>query len=941
MDGSIRTEAELVSKYREMSQYPEIDMAIDDIVNEVITEEPETKVVELILDDLDQPDRIKQLLIKEFDGVLDLLEFNELSYDVFRRWYIDGRLYYHAIVDEQNVKNGITELRYIDPRKIRKIREISRKKSVSSVPASQTASEYYMYNEKGFAKSAGTSAVTTDNINGIKIAKDSIVHCTSGLMSSTGDMVQSFVHKAIKPLNMLRSMEDSLVIYRISRAPERRIFYVDVGNLPKMKAEQYVKDLMTKFKNKLVYDSATGEIRDDRKFMTMLEDFWLPRREGGKGTEITTLPGGCLAMNTRVSLLDGRELTLSEIEDEMAAGKSLWTYSCDPKTGQVVPGLISWAGVTQQSAMVMKLTLDNGKSIICTPDHKFPVYGKGFVQGRDLVEGESMIPLYRRKQNINGKNDYEQVFDNNLKSWVYTHRVVADYLKDDMCKYYVYNKSYSSGSYDVRHHIDFNRYNNTPSNLAWMSWHDHRKLHNDFGFTVAEQALGTITARDKMKWIKENDVARWDNIQKQRRVSLSKTISNRTPEKNTIVKTNISNGIKSYIEGLSKRQRELRDHTSTNNILGANKNQLEKLQNNQYKKQHYKRVSESWTNEMRAEAGRRRSRLNYQMWCEPNKKQRHAERQKLVFDYSILQEIIKLCKGKTTHEFTREDVVAHLNNNNKILAKFLADNNKKQVPNWNPAIGFTRNMLKNIIGQHGYTDGWHNFRKNLCYNNHCISKIEYLPDPIPVGTLTIDHNELFHAYHTFALSVGIFTKNSNLGQIDDIIYFQRKLYKALNVPISRMDPEYQFTLGRATEITRDEVKFAKFVTRLRKKFSLLFTKILERQLILKGIITPEEWDDFSRKIGYKFSQDNYFAELKETEILTGRMALLRDINDYAGIYYSHDWIRRNILRQSDEDIKENDQQIKAEVNIPQFMPPEVEQPGGSGPPAASSAPQQQ
>lgn len=456
LDGSIRTEAELVNKYREMALHPEVDQAIDDIVNEVITQEPEQEVVELILDDLEMPDKIKKIFIEEFKGVISLLEFNQISYEIFRRWYVDGRLYYHAIIDEANPAGGIIELRYIDPRKIRKLREVRKKKAVNNVSFSQTANEYYIYNDKGFAKTAGSSALPSNSIGGLKIAKDSIIHCTSGLTSLNGDLVQSYLHKAIKPLNQLRSMEDSLVIYRISRAPERRIFYIDVGNLPKMKAEQYLRDIMTKFKNKLVYDSATGEIRDDRKFMTMLEDFWLPRREGGKGTEITTLPGG-----------------------------------------------------------------------------------------------------------------------------------------------------------------------------------------------------------------------------------------------------------------------------------------------------------------------------------------------------------------------------------------------------------------------------------------------------------------------------------QNLGQMDDVMYFQRKLYMSLNVPISRLDPEAQFNFGRASEITRDEVKFSKFVNRLRNKFAQLFTKVLERQLILKGIITVEEWDEIREKIRYKFSQDNYYAELKETEILRNRVSVLRDIDDYAGKYYSHEWIRRKVLRQSDEEIEEIDEQIAFEMQNPQYYPPEL------------------
>lgn len=442
LDGSIRTETELVTKYREMAEHPELEQAIDDIINESIVGDSKDEPVEINLDDLEQSDRIKEIIREEFKNVLELLEFNDYSYDIFRKWYVDGRLYYHMIIDEKNPREGIKELRYIDPRHIRKIREQSKKKTQNGVPVVQDGQEYYIFNNKGFVRSPGATSMTSQ---GVRIAKDSIVSIMSGMSNSKGNTVLSFLHKAVKPLNQLRSLEDSLVIYRISRAPERRIFYIDVGNLPKMKAEQYLRDVMQRFKNKVVYNSDTGEIRDDRKFMTMLEDFWLPRREGGRGTEISTLPGG-----------------------------------------------------------------------------------------------------------------------------------------------------------------------------------------------------------------------------------------------------------------------------------------------------------------------------------------------------------------------------------------------------------------------------------------------------------------------------------ENLGQIDDVIYFQRKLYKSLNVPISRLDPETVYNLGRGTEITRDEIKFAKFIDRLRMKFSQLFTKVLRTQLILKGVTTLEEWPEFARAIRYDYAIDNYFAELKDMEILRERVQMLRDIDDYVGKFYSNEWVRRNLLYQTDDEIKEIDQQIADE-----------------------------
>ena len=302
LDGSVRTEAELVNKYRAISFDPAIDLAIQEICNEAIVEDSDEDTVAIVLDDIEQPDTIKKTIQEEFENVLGLLEFNRLSYELFRRWYVDGRLYYHVIVDENKPAKGILEVRYVDPRNIKKVREVKKEKdSKTGVTIEKVVNEYYMYSPSGFLKRTGSLTGSTMNsygssgsvsAEGVKIARDSIVYCTSGNQSLDNKLILSWLHKAIRPLNQLRSMEDSLVIYRISRAPERRIFYVDVGGLPKAKAEQYLSDIMTKFKNKVVYDSSTGEIRDDRKFMTMLEDFWLPRREGGRGTEITTLPGG-------------------------------------------------------------------------------------------------------------------------------------------------------------------------------------------------------------------------------------------------------------------------------------------------------------------------------------------------------------------------------------------------------------------------------------------------------------------------------------------------------------------------------------------------------------------------------------------------------------------------------------------------------------------------
>ena len=287
-DGRERTDLDLIRRYRDIAQQAECDTAIEDIVNEGIVSNQNDQAIEISLDRLRYPDKIKRKIRAEFDEVLRLLFFEQKGHDIFRRWYVDGRVFFHKIIDTKNPRKGITELRYIDPTKIKKVREVKKDRdNKSGIDMVEKINEYYIYNEKGLA-----SAGTTGSNQGLKISADSITYVPSGLIDGNSGRVLSYLHKAIKPVNQLRMIEDALVIYRISRAPERRIFYIDVGNLPKIKAEQYLKDVMNRYRNKFVYDATTGEIRDDRNHMSMLEDFWLPRREGGRGTEITTLPGG-------------------------------------------------------------------------------------------------------------------------------------------------------------------------------------------------------------------------------------------------------------------------------------------------------------------------------------------------------------------------------------------------------------------------------------------------------------------------------------------------------------------------------------------------------------------------------------------------------------------------------------------------------------------------
>tara|TARA_R100000808_G_C2151907_1_gene161097 strand:+ start:1134 stop:2786 length:1653 start_codon:yes stop_codon:yes gene_type:complete len=296
LDKAAKNDWDLIRKYRTTSEAPECDQAIEDIVNESITADETDSSVKLDLDQVDLSKSIKTKITTEFDEVLRLLEWKHRAHDIFRRWYVDGRLFYHKMIDEKQSRKGITELRYIDPKFIKKVRLVEKDKGSQKSEGMELVKrvqEFYIYNEAGvYPGLTGIGGPGVKNSQGLKVSPDSIAYCTSGIFNPTTKQVYGYLHKAIKPTNQLRMMEDATVIYRISRAPERRIFYIDVGNLPKPKAEAYLKDVMSRYRNKVVYDGNTGEVKDDRNQMSMLEDFWLPRREGGRGTEITTLPAG-------------------------------------------------------------------------------------------------------------------------------------------------------------------------------------------------------------------------------------------------------------------------------------------------------------------------------------------------------------------------------------------------------------------------------------------------------------------------------------------------------------------------------------------------------------------------------------------------------------------------------------------------------------------------
>lgn len=909
LDGVVRNESQMINQYRTVACFPEVDGAIEAIVNDAVIIEQGRDPVSLNLDGLPkQYHPLRDTIREHFDHVLNVLNFNDNCHDIFKRWYIDGRLYYYVMIDPKNPKKGIVDLKYIDPRKIRKVIEYQRENR-NGIDVIVGQKSYYIFNDAGLQSAA----------LGVKLSTDSIINVRSGLVDANTGEVISHLFKGIKPANQLKMMEDALVIYRITRAPERRVFYVDVGNLPGLKAEQYVNNVMNKFRNKVVYDAETGEVKNNRNYMSVCEDFFLPRREGGKATEIQTLPG-CLSMDTKVSLLDGRELSIREIENEIDGGKQLWTYSCHPETGKVVPGLITWAGVTQKSAKVMKLTLDNGETITCTPDHKFPIKDVGFVRADQLKVNDSLIPLYRRTQYIakhKPNQTYEQVYDNETHEWQFTHRLVSNYI-DTNCDI----------KHPVIHHADFNRFNNDPTNLVKMTWDDHVRVHNENNTLQKywqdvkdrgewEHVRAKHAEMTHQKWLALDEEERIRRIS-QLRNSCHEYWDSLSPEQYQQRCKNISDNINKYLASLTDEQREQRAAYCRINVAKAKRASLIALQDPIKQAQRVEKVKQWWDLDDHRQV---RSTQNKERYAnmDPSKREAlrlqnvaiHEEQQMLVIDDYIAKFVVDLCKNKTTHQMKASDIVAILNSNDEIVDRFRMLNKGKKTANWDG--WFTVNNLKNLMCRYYGFETWKRFRHNAKYLNHRIVAIQWLDDPIEVGTLTIDIDEIYHNYHTFALSCGVFTKNSqNLSEIADIEYFQKKLYQSLNVPRQRLLNDNVMSIGNPNEVTREELAFAKFIQRLRNRFNVLFKEALRIQLITTNCIRQSDWEKIRNCIYFEYQHDNYFEELKRIEVFNERMTQLQTADGFKGIYFSKEYIVRNILEMTQEEWEEIQQQMKQE-----------------------------
>jgi hypothetical protein len=925
---------ERYNQYEMMDVDPEINACLD-ILSEFSTQQNEHNNTPFSIEFNEEPTSTEvDLITKQLHQWCKLNEFNTRMFKIFRNTIKYGDQVF--VRDPENFK-----LYWVDMAKVAKVivnesagkepeqyvikdinpnlqnLSVAEKTTTDFQAQPPTAGHSAPYSYTVPNEPYGTSGSRFSlGINECAVDAKHIVHVslTEGL-DRFWPFGQSILENIFKVYKQKELLEDAILIYRVQRAPERRIFKIDVGNMPSHLAMAFVNRIKDEIHQRRIPSTHGGSTVLDATYnpLSINEDYFFPVTADGRGSDVTTLPGGCFSMDTKVSLLDGRELSIAEIESEMKTGKQLWTYSCEPLTGKVVPGLITWAGVTKPRAKVLKITLDNGEHIICTPEHKFPVYEQEFKRADEFVVGDSMIPLYRKKEYLGkSKNEYEQYYDNEAKEWKFTHRTVADYLKDTLVCYRVHDSSTSNGLYEVRHHRDFNRFNNDPQNLCWMSFRDHIKYHADHN-TQRIQIIKENNINEYRKICKNNSIAqkrRWENTtpdQKEHYAESGRQFwSNLTDEEHQLITDKMSASIKKYIESLSEDDRESRAQNSRDAFKIASERKLEKMRTDEeYHAWVCQQQSAGWTEKLREHRAYQTREWNYINWSGERGKERkkkHSDSQRVEYTHDMLKFVIDMVKGKTTHEVTADTIAAELNKSS-LRDKLVELNKDKQVRNWKVEEGFTPgNIRRSLVQQFGYKS-WKDFRVKESVHNHRVAAIEWLEEEIPVGTLTIDGDEIYHDYHTFALSVGVFTKNSNLGEIDDLKYFNNRLARGLRVPSSYLptgpeDSERPLVDGKVGTALIQEHRFNQYCMRLQGYMAEKLNN--EFKLFMR-------WRGFNIDSGLfdlKFNPPQNFASYRQSEIDQVRVNVFSAVSQLP--YMSTRFAMKRFLGLTQEEIKENE-----------------------------------
>ena len=696
---------------------------------------------------------------------------------------------------------------------------------------------------------------------------------------------RSMLDPARKLWKQLQLAEDAMLVYRITRAPERRVFYIEVGNLPDADVKGYVSKVQMALKKQPIVDQRTGNMNYKFDPKNVTEDYYIPIR-GDKSSKIETLPGACIALDTKIPLLDGRTLELNEIIKEWDSGdRNLWVYSCDPESGKIAPGMITWAGETRKDAETLKITLDNGEVLVTTPDHKWVHRTNGFVEAQDLIVGDSIMPFYRDTKKIksNNRNEYERVWDAKEQEWIFTHRMVTDF-NNVKIKDFVFDKKLKYENKQVRHHKDYNRFNNNPNNLVWMGGEDHLKFHQSI--------------------IKETI---WAN-----------------PEEN---KRKIRDGINKFIKAQTIEERESRKQRSIINLSGASERLQELLKDEEYKKEFYKKTSKTLKIVKNTPEYKEKQRnIVLKQWqTEGHKEKVFSKKQTITFTETLYNMFFDMFKKNGRADLTLNE----LNQSEEFLSEFINNNSdiRSSLTNLNE---FTRNHLDKMLKEHGFENyrewckivaeelGYKNVRawryyiekenksENKFYN-HKITKIEQ-GEVQNTGTLTIDNNEVIHNFHTFATESGVFIKNSNLGEIQDIEYLQNKLFAAIQVPKSYLN--YAEALPGGSTLSQTDLRFSRTINSIQEAVLLELRRIANVHLYFLGF--EDALDNFKLTLTNPSTQQ----ELLKLETMKARIEVFKELfSAEATSPTSYTYAMENILGFSKFEIKHILKQKKVEKKL--------------------------
>ena len=691
----------------------------------------------------------------------------------------------------------------------------------------------------------------------------------------------SILDKIRRIWKQLLLAEDAMLIYRTTRAPERRVFKVFVGNMDDKDIEPYVQRVANKFKRDQVVDQKTGQVDMRYNQMAVDQDFFIPVRDISQQNPIETLPGACISLETEIPLLDGRTLKLSEIINEWDNGnKNLWVYSANPLTGELAPGLITWAGVTRKNTDVLKITLDNGEEVISTPDHKFVHRTNGFVEAKDLNIGDSLMPFYRDEDYILKKKyakKYEKVWDSSKQKWVFTHRMVNDFMKHlGLETYTTFDGEFEKENMKTIHHIDNNRKNNNPNNLTLMDSKDHYKFHR---FLL------------------------WE-----------------TDEKANINKQKISKGLKNFINNLSENEKEIR-HERLKKY--ANVDNIQKMLKWRSNEENNKKVGELISKSFTDERKKQLIENGIKNWKNDEyRKKVFSKKQTLTFSDELYEKFLNVFKTNLRADKTLE----FLNQNSEFISLFI-NLNKDIRSSLTNLEEFTLNHVDKMLKQRGFKNfsDWkkyqvkaHGFKNMVAWKyyvdkqnkfyNHKITNIEYLQEKLDTGTITVDNSEIYHNYHTFAIKSGIFIKNSNLGEIADIEYLQKKMLAALRVPKAFLG--FEEVVGEGKSLALMDIRFARTINKVQKSLIQELNKIALLHLMLLGF--EDELNNFSLSLTNPSSQSDLLKIEQWKEKITLYKDATSDQSQLGILPVSHTWAKKNILGMSESEVLLDLQQQRLE-----------------------------